>query len=219
MQVCPFVVCSATVAHLGAIAQLHAHGIARGFLSSLGETFLTRLYDGMRQHPGTELLVCLHHETVVGFIAATESTRQLYKWILHHKPLTLGLTLVRRLFSIERIKRTFETLQYMAAQGVRELPEAELLSIAVSPDMRGLELGRKLIEEALERLRHRGVRRVRAACTEGLGSNILVRRLGFELVAVKDHHGGAMNIYALSIPRTPAMCPEGGNLQDLPRST
>src|SRR5688500_7492093 len=63
-----------------AVARLHAHGITEGFLTSLGERFLTYLYSAMAGSPNATLFVSRDEQgTVVGFVAGATSPGAFYR--------------------------------------------------------------------------------------------------------------------------------------------
>lgn len=69
--------------------------------------------------------------------------------------------------------------------------EARILSIAVSPEMRGRGIATRLVDHALERFRHRGIKRVRLEVRPWNEPALRVySRLGFETVGVtRDSQG------------------------------
>jgi ribosomal protein S18 acetylase RimI-like enzyme len=201
-RVVPCFIAPANASHLAAIARLHRTCIDKGFLSTLGDALLMRLYEAMLACPTTHLRVALRGSEVVGFIAVTENTREFYRWTLRHRALQLGLPLMGRMLSLARLRRVAETLLYPSAAEVSHLPDAELLSMAVSEEARGLNLGRRLVESGLRALAEHGVEAIRVACADILESNGFYRRLGFELAGTKEHHGLTTNLYVRAITTT-----------------
>lgn len=77
------------------VAKLHAEGIARGFISSLGTTFIKQLYCGIMSCLSAFCLAALEQDQVLGFIAGAESVGKLYKSILLRRGLlTIGTLLL-----------------------------------------------------------------------------------------------------------------------------
>jgi hypothetical protein len=143
-----------------AVACLHAHCIVTGFLSTLGERFLARLYRAIAEDPDSVVLValardkrtdrsvCTDSTAVTGFVAGTRSTRGMYRRILHRHWLPFSLLLLPRALSPRVLKYIFETMAYgRRVERERKRTEAaidaELLSIAVDPNARGLGPGRR----------------------------------------------------------------------------
>ena len=71
---------AATIRHATRMGELHAKRIEEGFLSSLGERFLTRLYRRVVLSPDAFAAVaCDENGTVVGFVATALRVTTLYK--------------------------------------------------------------------------------------------------------------------------------------------
>ncbi|MGB7566538.1 MAG: hypothetical protein WBM07_01650, partial [Chitinivibrionales bacterium] len=69
--------------HAQDVAQLHIQGIRTGFLSTLGNNFLMRLYRNMARTPGSVVFVARNEEdSILGFVAGTIDTGKMYKRIL-----------------------------------------------------------------------------------------------------------------------------------------
>lgn len=186
--------------HAPAVAELHRAAIATGFLSSLGGTFLTRMYRAICgvdaafgyvwEAPGGELL---------GFIACSENTARVYKKALLRGGAAMALSLARHLLTPSTLKRILQTLRY-PAQGSGLLPPAEVLSIAVSDRARGGGVGKALMAAALKEFARRHIPRVRVAVWAGNeGANRFYLRCGFTLAQTRDHHGLPMNIYVIDV--------------------
>lgn len=139
-------------------AELHVSEISEGFLSTLGPAFLERLYRRIVRTPRSFLAVAEAGGQVLGFAAATESTRDLYRQFLVRDGVVSAVTAAPRL--ARALPRVLETLRYPTHP--QELPGAELLSLAVSPEARGRGIGRSLMEMVTEELRRRGVTAGRA---------------------------------------------------------
>ena len=146
-----------TDADADAAARLHATGIQEGFLSSLGPRFLTLLYRRMVRDGRSFLLVAEEDGVVVGYAGATENLSHLYRQFLRHEGVVAALVAAPRLFRAWR--PALETLRYPS--GGQDLPDAELLAIAVSPECRGRGVGRALVTAVNEELTRRGVTNAR----------------------------------------------------------
>lgn len=144
-----------------AAAQLHADELAEGFLVTLGTPFLVRLYTRLVRFRGSFLLVMGDDNHLDGFVAVAERTGDLYREFLRRDAVPAGLAALPAVARAPR--RTWETLRYGTA-GTDEgspLPDAEILSIAVSPSARGRGVGRTLLAAATDELAQRGVDAVR----------------------------------------------------------
>jgi len=186
--------------HAESVARLHQEGIPTGFLSSLGVAFLTDLYRSISQSPeGFGFVVC-ENQTVVGFVAFTTNRRRLYKTVLWGHGIKLIGRLLPRLFSVETIKKIIQNIVYPGKTQKLNLPQAELLSIAVSHRCRGKGLAGQLIHSGFEECRRRGISQVKVLVAQAnQTANRLYQKNGFTLITQIDSHGCISNIYVAQI--------------------
>jgi ribosomal protein S18 acetylase RimI-like enzyme len=176
-------------------ATLHASEITEGFLPSLGRPFLVRLYRRVVRSPRSFLLVAQDDGAVVGFVAGTESVRDLYRSFLLHDGAVATLAALPRVARSWR--RVAETLRYPAGAEAdprgdgSALPQAELLAIAVAPAARGHGIGRRLVEALTTEFERRGVRAIRVVVGADNDTAIdLYERSGFTKAARIEVHRG-----------------------------
>ena len=194
--------------HAAAAAQLHRTGIDTGFLSSLGQRFLTQLYSAIPSCPAGFGYVWEEADSaVLGFIACATGTGRLYKQALVRRGLHMAWPLARFLLSPRTLRRIFQTLRYPAQVG-GDLPDAELLSISVSSAARGKGVGTALMQAAQAEFQRRGVEHFKLAVWAGNEpANRFYRGCGFRLALQREHHGMPMNVYVIG-PLTPADPPK-----------
>jgi ribosomal protein S18 acetylase RimI-like enzyme len=187
--------------HAKQVADLHAEGIATGFLSSLGRGFLTQLYTAIPRCPSGFGFVALdEHENVQGFIACAESTGALYKQALRRRAVQMAFPILRFLVRPSVIKRLFNTLRYPSEVG-DQVPPAELLSIVVTPALRGQGAGKALVAAATEEFRKRRIDRYKVAVwDQNERANAFYKSCGFEFALTREHHGLGMNVYVMDLP-------------------
>ena len=197
-----------TKRHAKAAARLHRQGIDTGFLSSLGPMFLRQLYAAIPSCPsGFGFVMEDASGKVQGFVACGESPGKVYKQCLLRRGPMMAFPLIRFLFRPSVIKRIIQTLRYPAEVG-EELPPAEVLSIAVSPDARGKGVGKALISAALEEFARRGADKVKVAVWAGnKGAIRFYEQCGFSLAAQRRHHGLPMNIYVAELKERSGLAP------------
>ncbi|MFP5255278.1 MAG: GNAT family N-acetyltransferase [Acidimicrobiia bacterium] len=172
-----------------AAARLHAERIGEGFLVTLGPRFLTRLYGRIARSPGGVLLLAVDGERVAGFVAATTSTRRLYAEFLRHDAVPAGLAAAPAVLRSPR--RVWETWRYGAGGGHGDLPEAEVLSIAVAADATGNGIGAALLGAALADLRDLGAPSAQVVTAVGNDAALaLYERGGFRRHARTEVHAG-----------------------------
>jgi len=185
-----------------AAAELHRSNIRTGFLSSLGISFLRQLYKAIAVCPsGFGFVWQGENGEIWGFIACAENTGRLYKQVFLHRGLLVVIPLLRFIFRLSVLKRIWETLRYPAETAVN-LPQAEVLSIAVSSQARGKGIGKVLMKTAMDEFVRRGIKQVRVAVWAGNEvANKFYQRCGFSLATTREHHGLPMNIYVIDPAR------------------
>lgn len=183
-----------------AVARIHRASIQTGFLTTLGQEFTEQMYAAILSSSAAfGLGVRDEYGELVGFVTCAESTRTLYRHSLLHHGMSLVTPLLQYLFRPRTIRQLWETLRYPVAVGPH-LPEAEILSIAVSPTARSHGVGHVLIEGALIEFACRGVDRARVAVgAANRTANLFYQRHGFELAMTRSHHGLPMNVYSVRI--------------------
>jgi ribosomal protein S18 acetylase RimI-like enzyme len=139
------------------VAQLHADNIDQGFLSTLGASFLSLLYEAIDANDNSVLLIARQEERVVGFVAGTEGLGSIYLQLLRRWPRLL-LSLLPAIVSPRKLARIAEIL-LLGKKSVPfpNLPHAELMSIAVESGQRGQGRAQLLYQELVDHFRQRGV--------------------------------------------------------------
>jgi len=184
--------------HIRDIAALHIQSINTGFISSLGIDFVTALYEAIARNKSSFGFVTEEENSVLGFVAFTTNLNKLYKSIILKRGLRLTLLLTGKMFSLQTIKKIFETLFYPSRLKKTDLPKAELLSIVVADESRGKGLGGQLLQKGLAECAKRGIEKVKVLVgADNKPANKLYLKCGFELVRQIDSHGVVSNIYVV----------------------
>ncbi len=182
------------------IATLHKKGIPTGFLSKQSSSFLEALYSYLVKH---EIVYIAKDEgKVVGFIAVSKNTSGLYKRFLKsHLGLLMRFTL-QNIFSLEFIKKAFETLNAPKKTEIEDEKMPELLSIVVDNDYAGQGIGKALLKSAEEELLQSNHNRYKVLVGADLEANQFYIKNGFELLKeVELHKGIGSYIYVKSLIR------------------
>ncbi|MHC5073614.1 MAG: GNAT family N-acetyltransferase [Planctomycetota bacterium] len=191
--------CTLEKRHAEQVAQLHIDGISTGFISSLGMKFVTALYEAIIKN-GTCYGFVTDDDKVVGFVAFTTSLGHFYKAIILKKGFRFAFLLARKMLSLKRIKRIFETLFYPSRIKDMNLPEAELISIAIAPQARRMGLATRLVENGFAAYQREGIEKVKVlVCAENEAANRLYQKCGFEFSGQIKPHNIASNIYVATL--------------------
>lgn len=180
------------------LALLHCSGIPTGFISSLGQEFVTALYEAIAEDKNSFGYVVVEDEKVLGFVAFTADLNALYKSVVLQRGLKFASMLAIKAFSLKTIKKVFETLFYPSRIKKMNLPSAELLSIVVADESQGKGLGLQLLQKGLAGCAKRGIDKVKVLVgVDNKPANELYQKCGFELVAQIENHGILSNVYVV----------------------
>jgi ribosomal protein S18 acetylase RimI-like enzyme len=143
---------AATEADAPALARLHATRISEGFLPTLGDRFLTKLYRRIARFPDACAYVVEVDDTVVAFAAGAMSVGRLYREFLLRDGISAGFVAAPKI--LRSAKHVWETLRYPGTTA--ELPAAEVLSVATAADAGGRGYGRSTVDAVTAELARRG---------------------------------------------------------------
>lgn len=176
------------------VAALHADNIANGFLATLGPGFLALLYRAIDESDDSVLLVEFQGDRVVGFIAGATSLRAVYMRMLRH-PVAMLRVMMPIALRGRTLARVLEILRYegKATNEHRNLPKAELLSLAVTPALRGPaggSIAERLYGRLVTHFQERGEPGMRIVVGPRLArAQRFYRRMGAEVVGtIEVHH-------------------------------
>jgi ribosomal-protein-alanine N-acetyltransferase len=170
------------------LARLHATRITEGFLPLLGERFLVHLYRRITTSRHAFAQVAVDEAgRVEGFAAAATDVAALYREFARRDGLRAGAAAAPRL--LRHARRALETLRYPARTS--DLPEAEILAVAVDPAVAGRGIGRRLVGAVTDELVRRGARGVKVvAGSTNEAAMRLYRGCGFAAAASLALHEG-----------------------------
>lgn len=181
------------------VAALHISGISTGFISSLGLGFVTALYESIAEDDNSFGFVAVEDDKVLGFVAFSTNLSKLYKYVILKKGFKFAFILARKLMSVQAIKKVWANLFYPKKMKQMDLPDAELLSIAVAPEGRGKGLAKQLTEAGFEECQKRGIDKVKVlVAAENQAANKLYQKCGFEFKMQIESHAVPSNIYVAS---------------------
>jgi glycosyltransferase involved in cell wall biosynthesis/ribosomal protein S18 acetylase RimI-like enzyme len=182
------------------LARIHRQALPDAFLPSLGDRFLRRLYRALAADGEAVALVAEDGEGVMGFATGVPSVRRFYRRFFLRHGLPAALAVAPRIARPSVVRRLRETAVYPQRSG--ELPDAELLSIAVSPGRTSRGVGRALAEATIAALSEHGVTEIKVVVgADNKGANRFYSQVGFHpLGDIAIHDGAASNVWVISCP-------------------
>ncbi len=172
------------------VAELHAAAINQGFLSELGPGFLTLLYEAIDQRPVSVLIVEVEGTSVRGFVSGGTGLGPVYRNLLKRLP-ALVFYLWPVMFSFRKLKRIVEVLLHTRKAVSDQLPNAELYSIAVSPEFRGAGVAERLYNNLRDEFAERGIGEFKIMVGDALApAQAFYRKIGAVPRASIEVHGG-----------------------------
>jgi len=184
------------------VALIHLSCIDQGFLSSLGLSFLTLLYECIDHDENSTLIIEKKNDNVLGFVAGGKSMKTIYLQMLRqfHR---LCLALFPSLINPVKLYKIIELFCFGKSKQLgTSIPQAELFSIAVIDAERGRGLAKKLYNSLAQKFTMQGES---AFCI--VVGNSLNRAHGFytkmgaqRLDVVSIHKGQTSTIYKHPLP-------------------
>ena len=190
---------AATTGDAQAMANLHSDRISEGFLSSLGSRFLQYLYRRViLSSDSFAAVACDEHDVTVGFIATSLAIGRLYRRFILYDGLRAGFFAAPKL--LRSWRRVLETLRYPTHTG--DLPDPEVLAVAVAESVAGRGVGRALLASAQRELEYRRVDAVKVvAGTHNIAAVALYRAAGFvEMQRIEVHEGVMSSVLVWRAP-------------------
>ncbi|MEP6624048.1 MAG: GNAT family N-acetyltransferase [Acidimicrobiia bacterium] len=177
----------ATATDLPRVADLHVTRISEGFLSSLGTSFLRRLYRRVLRTPEAFVLVDERDGEVVGFVAGVANLSVLYRTFLVRDGVIAAISAAPRV--VRAIPRIVETLKYPNATA--ELPAAEILAVAVAPEQSGQGIGTALVRAATAEFERHAIAAAKVVTTADNGPAIaMYEAAGYRAAVGLEVHPG-----------------------------
>jgi ribosomal protein S18 acetylase RimI-like enzyme len=192
------VVRPAQAADVAALARLHASRVGEGFLPTLGEPFLGRLYRRIIRSPRGCAFVVDDAGRVAAFAAGATDLSALYREFVVRDGVAAGF---RAIVPIARsARRVLETLRYPATTA--GLPPAEVLAVATAAGATGRGFGKRVVRAVTAELGRRGAPAVKV--TVGAGNDAalaMYASCGFETVTrVRVHREAASEVLVWKAP-------------------
>jgi ribosomal protein S18 acetylase RimI-like enzyme len=164
-------------------------------LPSLGPGFLSRLYRALGSEDDAVALVAENGAGVVGFATGVVSVRSFYRRFYRRHGLASAVSALPYLVRPAVFCRALETARYPV--GTDDLPDSELLSIAVDDAYRAQGVGRLLAAELMQAMAAKGVADMKVVVgADNVGANRFYERLGFTFrKSIAVHDSSASNVW------------------------
>jgi len=191
---------SMQAAHLDTVACLHAEALAGDFLPSLGVHFLRAFYHAALRSGAAFGFVAQEAGQTAGFILGTPDMSRLFRRVLLTEPFSLAQNAVPALLrSPGMIRMAFEALFYPKKEAIPGI-SAELVVIAVAPELQGRRIGHSLVETLNTAFRTQGIECYKVTVLQSnQGANRFYQRMGFHLAGQFDLYHRAWNVYTISL--------------------
>jgi len=185
------------------VVEIHQGSFPGFFLSSLGPSFLSLLYDSIRTD--TEGIALVHQDSKVdGFVAGVIDQPAFFRRMRRTRwwrfAFSAAGTVIRRPHILIRLIRSLK----LAETSEKATAKACLLSIAVAKESQGQGIGRQLVSAFCLEMKRRNIP---AFCLmtdrdQNEATNAFYLRLGFTLSRVlMTPEGRKMNEYLMLLPR------------------
>jgi glycosyltransferase involved in cell wall biosynthesis/ribosomal protein S18 acetylase RimI-like enzyme len=184
-----------------AIARLHREGLADSFLPLLGDPFLRQLYRALAVDRDALSLVAENGAGVVGFATGVLSVKGFYRRFALRRGLPAAVAAAPALARAGVRRRLRETVRY--PEQASDLPDAELLAIAVAPGLRSRGVGRALALGVVRGLAARGADQVKVVAAQDNGAaTSFYSRLGFtHRRPISVHAGRSSHVWVIDAGR------------------
>jgi N-acetylglutamate synthase-like GNAT family acetyltransferase len=190
------------------LGNIHVNLIREGVLEALGPEFVATVYRELSRGKGLLIYAAFREATLVGFLAASTNLMCSLRAMGAVGALRIGARAFLQLWRPRLFKQMLQSAGYFfhrskagavpastAASSAGD--RAELLAIAVAPEMQGHGVGKSLVSAFEDDLRKAGhVRRYFVSTNSAeVGSNAFYQAVGFTLIGQKPHHDLVLNVY------------------------
>jgi ribosomal protein S18 acetylase RimI-like enzyme len=192
-----------TRSDVASVVDIHMRSFPGFFLTFLGRSFLTELYEGIREDPEGLVLVADETDGPVGFVAGTLHQGGFYRRLLERRKWKFARAAAGALLRKPGIAGRLLRALNRPADADRAAASACLMSIAVAPAISRKGVGRELVEAFCRELGERGARNVSLTTDRDDNERVneFYRRLGFRLArSYETPEGRPMNEYVRDIP-------------------
>lgn len=176
------------------IAEIHQQEIKKGFLSTLNNNFLTKIYSAIIGSKYSFCVIAEKDQKIRGFIAGVTDFNSFYLYFLKRYFFSAIVLIFPKIFNFKNIKKIFEVLFY--PQKEENLPEAELLSMALSKDFQGKGIAGLMFNKFISEMKNRKINSFKVLVGSSLSPAIrFYEKNGFKFLKETRVHENVSRIY------------------------
>jgi len=180
------------------IARLHIDNLDKSFLATLGPHFLAEMYRALDVNESTVLITETDQGQIVGFIAGGTNFGGVYKRMLL-RIWVWGWSFSLKMILIKHLKKVFNIMNYMKSKTPTTqtvtIPNAELLSIAVSSTMRKKGIASLLYKRLIDYFKDRGIDSFKIVVGENLApAHHFYKKMGAQPISKAKLHSDKPSI-------------------------
>lgn len=174
------------------LAQIHRQTISSGFLSSFDNNILDIVYKGIINDPDSFVVVAKINKDIVGFVAFTFDSKELYKRILMKNILFFIKTAPKYILQ----KKSKKILDHLKYGHKKKKIYSELLSICILENHQNKGVGSMLFDSVIDEAVSRGIKMFKIVVGKDLRSNSFFISKKCNLVKEFNfHHDNLSNLY------------------------
>lgn len=171
------------------IAKIHKQEINQGFLSSLGVNFLKVFYQAIVSSPYSFIIVAQENDKIIGFVAGCTNIKKFYGYFLKKYFWVASSILLSKIFKFSNLKKIIEVLLYPHKESKNNIPDTELLSIAVIQEFHGQQIALKMFEKFVEEIKNKKINVFKVVVGEKLKRAIgFYEKMGFKFHSIINVH-------------------------------
>lgn len=181
------------------VARIHKAEINKGFLSTLSDNFIKNLYLAIIDSKDNFCIVAKENGRVIGFLSGVSDLDKFYSNFFKKYFFSSFIILFKKLFSFSFIIKALETLFYPVKE--KELPKAELLTMAVRSEFHGKGIASQMFTEFINEMKKRNISSLKVLVGEDLKPAIsFYEKVGFKFLKNTSVHGNNISkIYILNL--------------------
>jgi ribosomal protein S18 acetylase RimI-like enzyme len=184
------------------VARLHESLLEAGLLALLGTSFLSGFYRYLASSSDAFLFAAVQDKDVIGFVSGAIDTKSFYRTFVMKRGIqTVVGHLAFRVANPSVLRRIVSIRRHMVGgSATNNLPKAELLSLAVRPDMQRGGVGHALFARLCNEFAERHVDRFKVVGeARNEASMSFYRAHGGTPAGVTDLGGLECNLYEFSV--------------------